>query len=174
MRDRIAEELKTALKAGDRLRVSTLRMVQAAIQDRDIANRGAGKEAAGRDEILQLIARMVKQRQESAKAFDDGGRPELAARERSEIAILEAFLPSRMDEAAAKKAIAETIVELGAAGPRDMGRVMGLLMPRVRGRADGKVLSGLVAQELARSDLAAHDGSGGHSPTAGGDGPAGA
>jgi len=148
MRDRIAEELKTALKAGERPRVSTLRMAQAAIKDRDIANRGAGKEAAAEDEILLLLAKMVKQRQESAKAFEDGGRPELAAQERSEIAILEAFLPSRMDEAAAKQAIAATIAEIGAAGPRDMGRVMAALKERFAGRMDFSTASGIVKDML--------------------------
>ena len=116
MRDAIAQQLKSALKAGDKPRVSTLRMVQAAIKDRDIANRGACREAAGDDEILQILGRMVKQRQESARAFEDGGRPELAAQERSEIAILEEFLPSRMDDEEARQAIAATIADLGAAG----------------------------------------------------------
>ena len=148
MRDRIAEELKTALKAGDKPRVSTLRMAQSAIKDRDIANRGAAKAAAGDDEILQILARMVKQRQESALAFDDGGRPELAAQERAEIAILETFLPSRMDDAAARQAIAETIGELGAAGPRDMGRVMGALKEKFAGRMDFARASGIVKEML--------------------------
>ena len=148
MRDRIAEELKTALKAGDKLRVSTLRMAQAAIKDRDIANRGAGKDAAGDDEVLQLLARMVKQRRESARAFEDGGRPELAAQERSEIAILEAFLPSRMDATSARQAIAETIADLGAAGPGDMGRVMTALKERFAGRMDFSTASGIVREML--------------------------
>ena len=148
MRDRIAEELKTALKAGDKLRVSTLRMAQAAIKDRDIANRGAGKDAAGDDEVLQLLARMVKQRRESARAFEDGGRPELAAQEHSEIAILEAFLPSRMDATSARQAIAETIADLGAAGPGDMGRVMTALKERFAGRMDFSTASGIVREML--------------------------
>lgn len=148
MRDRIAGELRAALKAGDKARLSTLRMVQAAIKDRDIANRGAGKGAVGDDEILQLIARMVKQRQESAKAFEDGGRPELAAQERSEIDILETFLPSRMDEAASRQAIAAVIAELGAAGPSDMGRVMAALKDRYAGRMDLSVASGVVKDVL--------------------------
>ena len=124
------------MKAGDKPRVSTLRMVQAAIKDRDIANRGVARGAAGDDEILQILGRMVKQRQESAKAFEDGGRPELAAQERSEIAILEEFLPSRMDDGEARQAIARTIADLGAAGPRDMGRVMSALKEKFAGRMD--------------------------------------
>ena len=100
MRERIAEDLKTALKGGDKQRAATLRMANAAIKDRDIANRGTGKPAAGADEILQILTKMVKQREESAKAFEQGGRPELAAQERAEIAILQEFLPAQMDEAA--------------------------------------------------------------------------
>ena len=134
MRDTIADAVKTALKAGDKPRTSTLRMVQAAIKDRDIANRGIGKGPAGADEVMQIMTKMVKQRQESAKAFEDGGRPELAAQERAEIAIIEAFLPSQMDDAAAREAIAATIAELGASGPRDMGRVMAALKEKFAGR----------------------------------------
>ena len=148
MRDAIAEDLKRTLKAGDKPRVSTLRMVQAAIKDRDIANRGAARAAAGDDEILQILGRMVKQRQESARAFEDGGRPDLAAQERSEIAILEAFLPTRMNEAEAKQAISATIAELGAAGPRDMGRVMTALKEKFAGRMDFASASGIVKDML--------------------------
>ena len=114
MRAKIAEALKSAQKAQDKELVSTLRLISAAIQDRDIANRGTGKEAASDDEILQILTKMVKQREESAKAFEDGNRPELAAKERAEIAIIHDFLPSQMDEAEMRKAIGETISEIGA------------------------------------------------------------
>ncbi|TIM17489.1 MAG: GatB/YqeY domain-containing protein, partial [Mesorhizobium sp.] len=88
--------LKSAMKAQDKRRLPTLRLIQAAIHDRDIANRGAGKEPASDDEILQILAKMVKQREESAKAFDDGKRPELAAQERDEMAIIRDFLPTQL------------------------------------------------------------------------------
>ncbi len=149
MRDTIAEAVKSAMKAGDKPRTSTLRMIQSAIKDRDIANRGIGKEPASADEILQIMTKMVKQRQESAKAFEDGGRPELAAQERAEIALIEEFLPSQMDEAAAKQAIAATIAELGAAGPRDMGRVMAALKEKFTGQMDFGKASGVVKGLLA-------------------------
>ena len=109
MRSKVSEALKTALKAGEKQRASTLRMVNAAIQDRDIANRGTGKGPAGDDEILQILTKMVKQRQESAKAFEDGKRPELAAQENAEIAIISEFLPSQMDDSEAKAAIGQAI-----------------------------------------------------------------
>ncbi|TIX95301.1 MAG: GatB/YqeY domain-containing protein, partial [Mesorhizobium sp.] len=91
MREKIAESLKSAMKAQDKHRLPTLRLIQAAIHDRDIANRGAGKPAASEEEILQILAKMVKQREESAKAFEDGKRPELAAQERGEMEIIRGF-----------------------------------------------------------------------------------
>jgi len=144
MRERIAEDLKTALKGGDKQRAATLRMANAAIKDRDIANRGTGKPAAGADEILQILTKMVKQREESAKAFEQGGRPELAAQERAEIAILQEFLPAQMDEAATKAAIGAVIRDIGATGPGDMGKVMAALKQRYAGQMDFGQASELV------------------------------
>jgi uncharacterized protein YqeY len=144
MRERIAEDLKTALKGGDKQRAATLRMANAAIKDRDIANRGTGKPAAGADEILQILTKMVKQREESAKAFEQGGRPELAAQERAEIAILQEFLPAQMDEAATKAAIGAVIRDIGATGPGDMGKVMAALKQRYAGQMDFGPASALV------------------------------
>lgn len=144
MRERIAEDLKTALKGGDKQRAATLRMANAAIKDRDIANRGTGKPAAGADEILQILTKMVKQREELAKAFEQGGRPELAAQERAEIAILQEFLPAQMDEAATKAAIGAVIRDIGATGPGDMGKVMAALKQRYAGQMDFGPASALV------------------------------
>lgn len=148
MREKITEALKTALKAGDRQRASTLRMANAAIQDRDIANRGAGKGAAGDEEILQILTKMVKQRQESAKAFEEGKRPELAAAENAEIAIISEFLPSQMEEADAKAAIAQAIRDTGAGGVRDMGKVMAELKAKYTGQIDFGKASGWVKELL--------------------------
>jgi len=148
MRAKIAEALKSAQKAQDKELVSTLRMVSAAIQDRDILNRGTGKEAAGDDEILQILTKMVKQRQESAKAFEDGNRPELAARENAEIAIIGNFLPSQMDEAETQAAIEATISETGASGLRDMGKVMNALKEKYPGQMDFGKASGIVKSRL--------------------------
>lgn len=148
MRDKITESLKTALKSGEKQRASTLRMVNAAIQDRDIANRGSGKGPAGDEEILQILTKMVKQRQESAKAFEDGKRPELAAQENAEIVILKEFLPSQMDESAAKAAIGQAIRDTGAAGARDMGKVMAELKAKYAGQMDFGKASGWVKELL--------------------------
>lgn len=144
MRAKIAEALKSAQKAQDKELVSTLRMVSAAIQSRDIDNRGTGKEAASDDDILQILTKMVKQRQESAKAFEDGNRPELAARENAEIVIINGFLPSQMDEAQMRAAIGEAIRQTGASGLRDMGKVMNALKEHYPGQMDFGKASGLV------------------------------
>jgi uncharacterized protein YqeY len=148
MREKITEALKTALKAGEKQRASTLRMVNAAIQDRDIVNRGTGKGPAGDDEILQILTKMVKQRQESAKAFEDGKRPELAAQENAEIAIISEFLPSQMEESEAKAAIGQAIRDTGATGARDMGKVMAELKAKYPGRMDFGKASGWVKELL--------------------------
>jgi len=136
MRQEIADALKQAQRAQDKLRVSTLRMVNAAIQDRDIDNRGTGKPAASDDEILQILAKLVKQREESAKAYDDGKRPELAAQERAEIAIIRELMPQQMDAAETEAAIRAAIADTGAAGIRDMGKVMAALREKFAGRMD--------------------------------------
>ena len=148
MREKITDALKTAMKSGDKQRASTLRMVNAAIQDRDIANRGTGKGPAGDDEVLQILTKMVKQRQESAKAFEDGKRPELAAQENAEIAIIAEYLPSQMEESDAKAAIGQAIRDTGATGARDMGRVMAELKAKYTGQMDFGKASGWVKQLL--------------------------
>jgi uncharacterized protein YqeY len=148
MRDQVMDEVKAAMKGGDKARLSTLRLIQAAIKDRDIANRGTGKEAASDDEILQLLAKMVKQREESAKAFDDGGRPELAAKEREEIAVIRDFMPKQMDEAETEAAIRAAIAETGAASVKDMGKVIARLREQFAGRMDFGKASGMVKSLL--------------------------
>ena len=142
MRDTIAEALKTAMKAQDKRSLATLRMIQSAIKDRDIANRGIGKGAAGDDEVLQILAKMVKQREESARAFEQGGRPELAAQERDEIEIIRGFQPKQLGDDEVMTAARAAMAETGASGPKDMGRVMAVLKERCAGQMDfGKASS---------------------------------
>lgn len=148
LRETIAEALKEALKNKDKLRTGTLRLVNAAIQDRDIANRGTGKDPVNDDEILQVLTKMVKQREESAKAFEDGARPELAAQERAEIAIIKDFLPAQMSADEVRAAAQGAIAETGAQGLRDMGRVMAVLKERYPGRLDFGKASALVKDLL--------------------------
>lgn len=144
MRDNIAEALKHAQKSQDKRAVSTLRLILAAIKDRDIANRGAGKDPVSDDEVLEILAKMVKQREESAKAFEEGNRLELAEQERAEIGIIRNFLPQQLCEDDVKQACAEVVNETGADGLRDMGRCMNALKQKYPGRMDFGKASGIV------------------------------
>lgn len=141
MRARVGEALKTAMKNKDAARLSTLRLINAAIKDRDIALRGTGEDATVSDaDILGILGKMVKQRQESARAFEEGGRLELAERELAEIGVIEEFLPRQLGEAEIRAAVQKAIGETGADSIRDMGRVMGALKAQYTGQMDfGKV-----------------------------------
>ncbi|TXN05643.1 GatB/YqeY domain-containing protein [Methylobacterium sp. WL64] len=149
LRARLTTEMKEAMKAGDKDKLATVRMIQAALKDKDIEARGLGKEPASDEEILSLLQKMIKQRTESATVYEQGGRPELAANERSEIAIIEAFLPKQMDEAEMKAAVDAAILETGAAGQKDMGRVIAALKGTFAGRMDFGKASALVKAALA-------------------------
>ncbi|KQV38345.1 MULTISPECIES: GatB/YqeY domain-containing protein [unclassified Rhizobium] len=149
MRETINEALKTAMKAKEARRVSTLRLVQAAIKERDIANRGVGKDAASDDEVLQILAKMVKQREESAKIYEDAGRPELAAQEREEIAIIAGFQPEQFSEEKVRAVTAEVIAEVGAQGIRDMGKCMAVLKERYAGQMDFAKASAVLKELLS-------------------------
>lgn len=151
MREQIADAIKQAMKAKDKLSLSTLRMVQAAIHDRDIANRGAGKAEASEDEVVALMSKLVKQREESAKLYDVGGRAELATKEREEIEIIRRFLPRQMDEAETRAAISAAIAETGATGPKDMGKVMGALKARHAGQMDFSRANATIKELLAQA-----------------------
>lgn len=148
-RERIAADLKTALKARDKARTSTLRLMQAAFTERDILNRGTGKEAASEDEVLAILSKMVKSREESVRAFTEGGRPELAEIENAEIEIIREYLPAAMSEAEAEEAVRAAIAKTGAASPRDMGAVMAALKAEHGGRMDFGRASGLVKKLLS-------------------------
>ena len=126
MRERINAALKEAMKAKDAGRLSTLRLISAAIKDREIAARGDGEESViGDDEVLAILGKMVKQRQESARQYEEGGRLELAEKERGEISVIEDFLPRQLDDAEVDAAITAAMAEVGAESIRDMGKVMG-------------------------------------------------
>ena len=145
LREQFNDQMKTAMKAGDKKRLATLRLVLAALKDRDIANRTEdSRDLLGDDEILSLLAKMIKQREESAETYDKGNRPELAANERDEIAIIREFMPKQMDDAEAKAAAQKVIAELGAGSMKDMGKVMAALKERYTGQMDFGKASGLV------------------------------
>jgi uncharacterized protein YqeY len=136
MRDQINQALKRALKSRDTLRMGTLRLITAAIKDRDIEARGKGKEAVDDAEILQILQKMVKQREESAKVYAENGREELAEQERSEIEVIQDFLPKPLSQEEVDAAIDAAVEETGAQSLKDMGKVVGVLKGKYPGRID--------------------------------------
>jgi uncharacterized protein YqeY len=137
LRAQLNDAMKEAMKAKDAKRLATVRLVLAALKDRDIAARTeTSKDLVGDDDILTLLAKMIKQREESATAFDAGNRPEMAAGEREEIAIIRTFMPAQMDDVAMKAAVAAVIAESGAASIKDMGKVMAVLKEKYAGQMD--------------------------------------
>ncbi|WP_298561863.1 GatB/YqeY domain-containing protein [uncultured Aliiroseovarius sp.] len=141
MRSRVNDALKTAMKNKDAARLTTLRLINAAIKDQDIALRGKSEDTQVSDaDVLAILGKMVKQRQESARAYEEGGRLELAEKELEEITVIEDFLPRQLSEAEAEAAVAAAIAEVGADSIRDMGKVMGALKAKFTGQMDfGKV-----------------------------------
>ena len=152
LRERLHDDTTAAMRSGDALRRDVLRMVQNAIYNTEKAKRVTLSE----DEILGIVVREVKTRRESVEAFRQGGREDLAAKEEAEIAILADYLPQALTDDELRALVEEAVAATGATSARDMGKVMGWLSPRIRGRADGKVASGMVAQALAGADVSAH------------------
>ncbi|MBE8220784.1 MAG: GatB/YqeY domain-containing protein [Alphaproteobacteria bacterium] len=149
MREQFNEALKASVKEQNKLRTSTLRLIIAAVKDRDISARSADNaEGVGDDEILDILSRMVKQRQESATTYEVAGRAELAAQERAEIEVIEEYLPRRLNDEETQAAIEDAMTESGAQSLKDMGRLMGLLKSKYAGQMDfGK------AGEIAKKRL---------------------
>ena len=148
LRDDINTAVKEAMKAKDERKLSTLRMINSSIKNADIEARGQGKQPLSDDDILGLLQKMIKQRQESVELYDKGGRAELAAQEREEIAVITAYLPKQMPDDDMKAAIAAAIHETGAAGMKDMGKVVGVLKSKYAGQMDFGKASGLVKAAL--------------------------
>jgi uncharacterized protein YqeY len=149
LRDDINAHVKEAMKARDERRLSTLRMIHSTLKNADIEARGQGKPPLGEGEVLALLQKMIKQRQESVALYEKGGRAELAAQEQAEIAVIETYLPQQMSEEDVKAAIAAAIAETGAGGIKDMGKVIGVLRGKYAGRMDFGKASALVKAALA-------------------------
>jgi len=151
LREKFKEMLKEAMKARKERAVATLRLIQAALKDRDIAARGRGKmDGIDEAEILSMLQTMIKQRKDSIQHFEQGGRLELAQQEQEEIEIIEGFLPKQMSDAEAETAITALIAEIGAASIKDMGRAMAALRERYAGRMDFTKASAAVKQALGK------------------------
>ena len=148
LRDDINNAVKDAMKAKEERKLSTLRMVNSTIKNADIEARGQGKPPLSDEALLSVLQKMIKQRQEAVELYDKGGRAELAAGEREEIAIISAYLPKQMSDDEVNKAIAAIIAETGAAGIKDMGKVIGVLKAKYAGQMDFAKASGLVKAAL--------------------------
>ena len=150
LRERIQSDITTAMRSGDALRRDTLRMAESSIYNAEKRDRREYSD----DEVTAVLAREVKTRRESVEAFRKGGREDLASKEEAEIAILAGFLPEQLSEPEIAALVDEAIAATGAAGPRDLGKVMGWLAPRTKGRADGRLVSQVAGNALARAGAA--------------------
>ena len=150
LRQKIEDDLKTALKAGDKLRLSCLRMVKSKVQEKQVELRGKeGPEATlSEDDVTNVVSAYAKQRRDSIESYEQGGREDLAAKERAELEILTDYLPQQMGEDEVAVIVDEAVRESGASEPKDMGAVMKLVMPKVKGRADGKLVNRIVQSRL--------------------------
>jgi hypothetical protein len=145
LRDQIMQAMKDAMKSGDKLRLSTVRLMQSAIKDKDIASRTDGRnDGVSEADILEVFTKMVKQRRESADLYEKGGRADLVAQERGEIAVIEEFMPKQLGEAETKAAVEAVVTELGATSVKDMGKVMAALKTRYAGQMDFGKAGGIV------------------------------
>lgn len=144
--EQIQSDLTTAMKARDTQTVATLRLVLAAVKNLRVAAGHTGEVTD--EETVELLVRQAKQRREAAEAYDGAGRPELAERERGELAIVERYLPQQLDDVALDAVVDEVVAAAGASGPSELGKVMSAVMPRVKGRADGKRVNAAVRRRL--------------------------
>tara|TARA_R110000751_G_scaffold307857_2_gene432842 strand:+ start:10382 stop:11089 length:708 start_codon:yes stop_codon:yes gene_type:complete len=144
MRERLVASLKEAQKARDARRVGTIRLILAAVKDRDIANRGAGKDPVGDEDIMQILGKMIKQREESARIFEEAARLELSQQEREEIDVIRSFLPEQLSDDDVNQACRKVVQQTGAQGLRDMGKCMNALKTEYPGQMDFSKASGVV------------------------------
>src|SRR4051794_7912510 len=149
LRETLSTAVKDSMKSGDKARLSVVRMIQAGLKDRDIEARGLGKDPISDADILAMVQKMIKQAQESLEMAEKANRSDLADQARAEIGVLSSFLPRQMDEAETKAAIAAAVAETGAAGTKDMGKVIAVLKQRFAGQMDFGKASPLVKQALA-------------------------
>ena len=147
LKDKIQDDLKAAMIAKDELKLSTIRMLKSALQYYEIQKGGAGYEATDED-VMDVIGKEIKKRKESIELYKQGNRPESAEKEQKEVDILSTYLPEQMSEEEVRALVKEAVEQTGATTPQDMGKVMGALMPKVKGKADGTLVSTLVREAL--------------------------
>lgn len=149
LKDRISEDIKAAMKAQDKVRLETVRSIKKAILEKETSVRAPGQEALTVDEEMEILLQLAKQRRDSITQYTQGNRPDLAAKETQELAILEEYLPKQLSEAEISQIIDELIASTGATSAKDMGKVMGPAMQQLKGKADGKKVQELVKQKLS-------------------------
>jgi uncharacterized protein YqeY len=149
LRERFTADLKEAMKAGEKAKVSTIRLITSALKDKDIEARGLGKGETTPDELLALLQKMIKQRQESIAIYETNGRPELASAEQAEVEVISGYMPKQMSDDEVKAAIAAAVTESGAASVKDMGKVIAILRANYAGQMDFGKASGMVKAALA-------------------------
>lgn len=148
LKQRIQEDMTSAMKAKEEMKLSVIRMLKSAVQYYEINKGGAGYEASDED-VVDVIGKEIKKRREAIELYEKGGRPELAEQEKNELTILQTYLPEQMTEEEVKNLVQKAIETTGASSMADMGKVMGVLMPQVKGKADGNLLSQLVKKALS-------------------------
>ncbi|EDX85212.1 GatB/Yqey domain superfamily [Synechococcus sp. PCC 7335] len=148
LKDRISEEIKAAMKAKDKLRLETVRGIKKVILEKESEIRGKGRDKLTEEEELAVVMQLAKQRRDSIKQFTDAGREELADKEAKELEVLEEYLPAQLSEEEIEAAVDEAIAQVGATGPRDMGKVMGPVMQKLKGQADGGKVQAIVKSKL--------------------------
>ncbi len=149
LKEQILDELKTAMKAKDKDRLQVLRSLKAKLQEKEIAERKDGEATLTEEQAIAVLMKAAKQRKESITQFEEGGREDLAEKEKSELAIIEEYLPKMLTEDEVREVVSKKIVDLGAEGPQDMGKVMGPIMGMLKGKADGGLVSKVVKEELS-------------------------
>lgn len=148
LKDRISDEIKTAMKAKDKLRLETVRGIKKVILEKESDIRAKGRDALNEEEELAVVMQLAKQRRDSIKQFTEAGRDDLADKEAKELEILEEYLPAQLSDADVEAAVDEVIAQVGASGPRDMGKVMGPVMKKLKGQADGGKVQAIVKSKL--------------------------
>lgn len=149
LKAQIGEDIKTAMKARDKLRLETVRSIKKLLLEKESEIRGQGREALSADEELTILTQLAKQRREAIAQYNNVGREDLADQERQELTVIEEYLPQQLSEAEVRAVVSEIIAAVGASSPRDMGKVMGPAMARLKGKADGRVVQEMVKSQLA-------------------------
>lgn len=151
LKDQVSEEIKTAMKAKDKVRLETVRSIKKVILERETTVRAQGQEGLTEEQELEVLVQQAKQRRDSIEQYRKAGRDDLAEQEAQELAIIESFLPQQLSDDELSEALDEVIRQTGASSPKDMGKVMGVAMKDLKGKADGKKVQELVKQKLSQS-----------------------